>query len=305
MVSAEHKCYLKFLWWKDGNYNNPIIDCQMNVHVFGATSSLGCSNYALKKTSTDYKDVYGFQASETLQRNFYVEDLLKSVKSEEQAIKLIEKIKLMCKSGGFNLTKFLSNSKTVLETIPAYDRRKGVDEQQLTNQTLPTEAALGVLWDVENDMFIFRVNLKKKSGTRRRMLSILSSIFDPLGLLSPFVLKRRKILQQLCEQNDEPAAESWECWKANIKKLCDIKIPRCLRKKGCMKIKHASLHYFSDASETGYGVVAYIRSVKENILQYCDDKVMSSTLKIHVRTKIGINSCSFGSQNCCSIEGRT
>ena len=101
-----------------------------------------------------------------------------------------------------------------------YDRRKGVDEQQLTNQTLPTEAALGVLWDVENDMFIFRVNLKEKPGTRRGMLSILSSIFDPLGLVSPFVLKGRKILQQLCEQNikwdepvDEPAVESWEYGK--------------------------------------------------------------------------------------------
>ena len=71
----------------------------------------------------------------------------------------------MSKSGGFNLTKFISNSKAVLETIPVHDRRKGVDKQQLTNQTLPTEAALGVLWDVENDMFIFRVNLKKKLGT--------------------------------------------------------------------------------------------------------------------------------------------
>ena len=76
---------------EDENYNNPIIDCQMNMHVFGATSSPGCSNYALKKTSTDYKDVYGFQASEILQLNFYVEDLLKSFKSEEQAIKLMKR----------------------------------------------------------------------------------------------------------------------------------------------------------------------------------------------------------------------
>ena len=50
----------------------------------------------------------------------------------------------MSKSGGFNLTKFISNNKAVLETIPVHDRRKGVDKQQLTNQTLPTEAALGV-----------------------------------------------------------------------------------------------------------------------------------------------------------------
>ena len=48
----------------------------------------------------------------------------------------------MCKSG-FNLTKFLSNSKAVLKTIAVYDRIKGVDGQQLTNQTLPTEGAFG------------------------------------------------------------------------------------------------------------------------------------------------------------------
>ena len=109
------------------------------------------------------------------------------------------------------------------------------------------------------------------------MFSILSSIFDPLGLVSPFVLKGRKILQQLCEQNvkwdepiDEPAAESWEYCKANIQRLCDIKIPRYFRKKGCMKINHSSLNYFSDASETGYGVVAYIRSVRENGEIFCN-----------------------------------
>ena len=92
----------------------------------------------------------------------------------------------MCKSGSFNLTKFLSNSKEVLETIPVYDR-KGVDEQQLTNQTLRTEAALGVLWNVEND--IFRVSWKKP-GTRRGMLSILSSIFDPLDVTICFEWKK-------------------------------------------------------------------------------------------------------------------
>ena len=37
-----------------------------------------------------------------------------------------------------------------------------------------------------------------------------------------------------------------------------------------MKIKHTSLHYFSDASETGYGVVAYIRSVRENEEVFCN-----------------------------------
>ena len=78
-------------------------------------------------------------------QNIYVDNLLKSVESGEQATKLIEKIKLMCKSGGFNLTNFFSNIKAFLENIPVYARRKSLDKQELTNQALLTEAALGVL----------------------------------------------------------------------------------------------------------------------------------------------------------------
>ena len=282
MVTEKHRCYLKFLWWKDGNYSNLIVDCQMNVHVFGPTSSPGCSNYALKKTSVDYKHVYGLEAFNSLQWSFYVDDLLKSVKNEEEAMELIKNIKLLCKCGGFNLTKFLSNNKEVLKTISDCDRKKKVTEQ-LTNDSSPTEAELGVLWDVEKDVFTFRVKLKEKPGTRRGMLSTLSSIFDPLGLVSPSILKGKKILQQLCTQNikwDEPvskkALEDWEKSKTSFKRLSDVKVGRCFRKKDCKKIKHCSIHHFSDASETGYGVVTYIRSVNQQGEIFCNLKIERS-----------------------------
>ena len=132
-VSEEHRRFLKFLWWKDGKYENPVIDCEMNVHVVGATSSPGCSNYALKKLSLDYKEVCGSKASETLCRNFYVDDMLKSVKSEEEAVELVKDVKPMCKSGGFHLSKFLTNSKEVLEAVRACDRRKSVVEFNFNN----------------------------------------------------------------------------------------------------------------------------------------------------------------------------
>ena len=83
-VSEEHRRYFKFLWWKDGKYENSVTDCEMNVHVFGATSSLECSNYPLKKTSLDYKYVWESKASDTLRQIFYVDDMLKSLKFEEE-----------------------------------------------------------------------------------------------------------------------------------------------------------------------------------------------------------------------------
>ena len=65
--------------------------------------------------------------------------MLKSVKSEEEVVELVKDVKLMCNSGGFHLTKFLKNSKEVLEAVPACDRRKSVVEYNFNNQSLPTE----------------------------------------------------------------------------------------------------------------------------------------------------------------------
>ena len=145
----------------------------------------------------------------------------------------------MCKCGGFSLTKFLLNSKEILETISACDRkdRKKKMVEQLANPFLPAEVPLEVLWDVEKDVFTFRVKLKEKPRTRRNMLSTLSSNFYPLGLVFPSILKGRKLLQQMCTQNvkwDEPVSdkilEEWEKWKTSVKQLSDVKVDMSQKK---------------------------------------------------------------------------
>ena len=98
----------------------------MKVHVFGARSSPGGSNYALKKTSLEFKEDWGSKGSDTLRRNIYVDDMLKSLQFEEEAVELVKDVKIMCKSGEFHLIKFLTNSKKFLEAIPVCDRRKSV-----------------------------------------------------------------------------------------------------------------------------------------------------------------------------------
>ena len=264
-VSEEHRRFLKFLWWKDGKYKNPVVDCEINVQVFGATSSPGYSNYVLKKTSLDYKEVCGSKVSETLCRNFCVDDKLKSVKSDEEAVELMKDVKLMCRFGGFHLTKFLTNSKEVLEAVSACDRRKTVVECNFNNQSLPAETALVVLWNIEEDVFTFKVNMKEKSKTRRGILSTFSSVHDPLGFVAPFILQGRRILQHLCEENlqwDEIVPQSiqdnWEEWKRNIQQLSGVKIHSCLLAKGSKPIKHCILHHFLDASEEGHGQGTYL-----------------------------------------------
>ena len=116
----------------------------MCVHLFGAVSSPSSSNYALKRTAVDNSSSFDVDASETVTKNFYVDDLLKSVKSEVYAVDLIKRVKEMCAAGGFDLTKFICNRKNVLVSIHHIDRREGVKETDLVKKKLPTERALGV-----------------------------------------------------------------------------------------------------------------------------------------------------------------
>ena len=143
-------------------------------------------------------------------KNFYVDDLLKSIGSVDAAIGLIGNVIKMCAAGGFKLTKFLSNNPEVLELIPEEDRRIGVKNQDLLAGKLPEEKALGVLWNTNEDTLGFRITLMEKPLTRRGLLAMLSSVFDPLGLVAPFLLKGRKIIQVLCKGNfkwDDPIPE--------------------------------------------------------------------------------------------------
>ena len=105
----------------------------------------------------------------------------------------------MCKSGGFNLTKFMSNSKELLATIHE-EKRKGVKDKDLSRD-LPNDKALGISWNIEKDTFSFKINLDRKLITKRCLLSMISSIYDPLGYAAPFVLEGRRILQHLCNKN--------------------------------------------------------------------------------------------------------
>ena len=121
-VSEEHRSLLGFLWWKDGDLNNPPIAHEIGRHVFGGVSSPIFSNYALKKTADDNKLKYGLEAAHTLNKNFQVDYMLKSVASVSEAITLVKNVRGMCRAGGFSLTRFVSNSKEVLMSTPQKGR---------------------------------------------------------------------------------------------------------------------------------------------------------------------------------------
>ena len=120
-IAEDYWDLLRFLWWENGDSSKDPIESRMTVHLFGATSSPGCANFALKKTAQDSKCKFRSAAADFLWNDFYVDDGLKSCAMIEEANHLIKLVKEMCRRG-FNPQKFVSNRKEVIKNIPVIDR---------------------------------------------------------------------------------------------------------------------------------------------------------------------------------------
>ena len=138
---------------------------QMVVHLFGAASSPSCSNFALRKTAEDNSQYFPEAVVSTVKNNFYVDDCLKALSSVEEASHHASDLRSLLSKGSFRLTKWISSSRRVLETIPESERAKEVKTLDLSRDDLPVERDLGVQWCVETDTFGFRVDIKFKPPT--------------------------------------------------------------------------------------------------------------------------------------------
>ncbi len=79
------------------------------VHLFGATSSPSCASYALRKTAEDRKYVASQKAVETVLYNFYVDDCLRSVCMEKEAIDLVKGLRETSKTTSMFFMKEQNN----------------------------------------------------------------------------------------------------------------------------------------------------------------------------------------------------
>ncbi|XP_078384177.1 uncharacterized protein LOC144666660 [Oculina patagonica] len=125
-VDPEDNNVLRFLWWPDGDLEKEPEEYRMVKHLFGATSSPSCANFCLQKTASTYLEEFDPETIQTVMRNMYVDDLMKSVSSPETAIKLSTQLRELLKKGGFRLTKWLSNDRDVLVEIPECERASSV-----------------------------------------------------------------------------------------------------------------------------------------------------------------------------------
>ena len=275
-VSPSDRDYLRFFWWPDSDLDKDPEEYQMLLHLFGSASSPSCANFALKKTAEDNKATFDAITVDTVERNFYVDDCLKSLTTNSGAIRLVGELREMLAKGGFCLTKWISNSSDVVDCVPKAERAPSVKDLDLSNNPALTERALGVQWNVQKDTFGYKIAEKERPMTRRGILSIICSVYDPLGFVSPCILPAKAIQQDLClkglgwdDQISEPCKQKWQSWLKELPKLEQFEIPRCCKPPNCSDIQQCELHHLSDASSQGYGAVSYLRQTDRHGEVHC------------------------------------
>ena len=194
-VPGRDKSCLRFLWrtWM----NEPVQIYECKRHVFGATSSPTRANYALKRVAINNEDEFPI-AAKTIQNHFYMDDFIKSVKTPEEAINVFKQLQPLLSKHEFEVKKWIINSDVVTNAIPE-DLRSISDKKFEMEPSKEVSSVLGLKWTITDDSLqVCRGTSKDVETpiTQGKILCLVSSVFDPLGLSAPFSVHMRRHLDQ-------------------------------------------------------------------------------------------------------------
>ncbi|XP_021964116.1 uncharacterized protein LOC110859468 [Folsomia candida] len=270
-IREEDASAQRFLWRGMDRDRDPDV-MEMGVLIFGASCSPACAQEAKNKNAEQFKEEFP-DAYKAIVHRHYMDDLLDSYDTEAQAIQMQKDIFEVHRRGSFHICNWLSNSPEVMKAIPAELQSKTSQSLDI-NKEDQIERVLGLFWMPEEDNFTFCLKYLKVSEdvmkgrripTKREVLSLVMSVFDPLGFLSTLTIKAKMILQrtwisEIGWDDEIPSSthQAWKLWLTLLESITEFKVPRCYSPTFSRSTDN-QLHIFGDGSEEAFGVVAYFR----------------------------------------------
>lgn len=233
---------------------------RLSTVTYGTAPASFLAIRALHEAANTYDAMYP-KAAEIIRSDFYVDDLMSGSDTIDDAIVLKNQIIKILKGAKFELRKWNSNCRDIIsdsdsDTVPEHYILCDKDNTKV----------LGLLWNANFDILQYAITDSQISSrvTKRVILSTISKIFDPLGLIGPATIRAKILLQRLWQEKtewDEGVSEeihtAWVKFRETLKFLNDIKIPRLI---AIVDYREIQLHAFCDASELAYGAAVYIRT---------------------------------------------
>ena len=267
-VDVKHRNFQRFIWFKDNNVDAEMVEYRMCSHVFGNSSSPSVAAYGLKKTAAEMEPVYGSDVRNFIEKDFYVDDGLASFPTVETAVDVLDRTqKALSEGGSLRLCKIASNCEDVTKAFPKEDLATDLQNISIGSEPLPMQRSLGMTWNLNKDCFTYIVSREEKPLTRRGVLSIVNSLYDPLGFVAPVVIQGKLLLRELMignaswdEQLPEDKQKEWLEWRSSLEALEKLSIPR-IYLLDSSQLCEKEVHIYCDASEKAISAVAYMRSV--------------------------------------------
>uniref|UniRef100_A0A0A9YQQ8 Pol polyprotein n=1 Tax=Lygus hesperus TaxID=30085 RepID=A0A0A9YQQ8_LYGHE len=259
-LHEEDRRYQHFLFRFSSNES--IQEWELTCLIFGMVSSPYIAQRVLKQLGEDEGHRFP-AAAKILSTCCYVDNIVCSVSSHEEAIQLHDELTQLLASGCFILRKWASSDARVSDQIAAELR----DHPRSLGSTEAIRV-LGTEWDPISDSFCYLVdNIAVENPTKRSILSQIARIYDLNGYVAPVVFNLKLLLQDIwlkgLQWDDalpEDLKQRWDLISSDLPNLSQLRIPRYIM--GNNNWQSAQLIGFGDASQQGMSAVLYLRVVQ-------------------------------------------
>ena len=262
LISPNQRHYQLILWRSSPAL--PLLTYALNTVTYGLRSSPYHAIRTLLQLADDEGHRYP-RAAHLLRKSIFVDDILCGHNSVESAQELQNELISLLALGGFQLSKWTSNSPQLLERFPE-DQCDMPKDFHLSPESNSIKV-LGTQWIPQSDEFTYRISLPPITQiTKRSILSTVASLYDPNGWVTPVIFRAKLLLQKLWLLKlewDEPTPQEvhseWQHISQDLPLLSTLRLPRHICKRG--PTSTYSLHGFADASEVGFGAVIYLHEL--------------------------------------------
>ncbi|XP_062703570.1 uncharacterized protein LOC134286025 [Aedes albopictus] len=280
-IREEDKNSQRFLW-RNKPSEKPSVYL-MDVATFGSTCSPASAQFVKNRNAEQHRELYP-EAAKAIVDDHYVDDYLASFSTTDEAAKVASEVRIVHGNGGFKLHNWRSNSGEVLERIG--EVQADADKHLILMDAAKTERVLGMLWTPQTDELSFSTQMSEEvqtlmrtstRPTKRQVLRCVMTLFDPLGLLSPFLIHGKVLIQDLWREgtgwDEQVSAEvftKWQRWIQMIEYITELRIPRCyFRHADQTTYRESELHVSVDASEVAYSCAIYLRTLNHGTDPQC------------------------------------
>jgi hypothetical protein len=257
-VDHDDRDSLRFLWTK-GELGDglQVVQYRFCRVPFGLTCSPGILQTIIQHHLDACTAEFGAVCTR-LKRDIYVDNLVTSCASVDDATQLYHQTKDIFTRAGLNMRQWQSNCREFVAGLPVAD-------------VSSTQRVLGMRWNPSNDAFDMEFRSMATSAleapfNKRQLLGVISRMFDPLGFLSPAITSAKVLFQRLCVSKvdwdcamPEDVRRQWQCWLDSLQRM-SFRVPRRLWNQEGGQTQF-ELHGFADASEKAYAACVYLRAV--------------------------------------------